>query len=141
VERIVCEGSRVLLHLRVGRRFARCPLCHRRSERGHSRYFRTLTDLPVASYAIELRLAVRRFRCENPLCRRRIFAERLPRLAADYARRTHDQRAALTDLGFALGGSAGARLAGRMKLTGSRATPLRLVHAAPPPDSPTPRRP
>jgi transposase len=139
VERIVIEGSRVFLHLGVERQFARCPLCHRRSERRHSRYFRTLADLPVASYAIQLRVAVRRFRCVNPLCRRRIFAERLPRLAADYARRTHDQRAALTDLGFALGGSAGARLAGRMRLTGSRATLLRLVHAAPPPNFPTPR--
>ena len=139
VERILIEGSRIILHLRVARQFARCPLCRRRSERRHSRYFRTLADLPVASRAVQLRVAVRRFRCVNPFCRRRVFAERLPQLAADYARRTREQRAALADLGFALGGSAGVRLGGRLKLVGSRATILRLVHATPTPPFPTPR--
>jgi transposase len=88
---------------------------------------------------VELRVRVRRFRCTNPLCRRRIFAERLPQLAAAYARRTHGQRAALTDLGLALGGSAGAQLGKRRKLAGSRATILRLVHATPTPPCPAPR--
>jgi transposase len=128
-----------VLWLAATRGGARCPLCGRRSRRLHSRYFRTLADSPVAGRAVQLRVQVRRFRCANPACRRRIFAERLPQLAADYARRTHDQRAALTELGFALGGSAGARLGGRLRFVGSRATILRLVHAAPTPTFPTPR--
>jgi transposase len=82
---------------------------------------------------------VRRFRCRTPACARRIFAERFPGLGAAFARRTLVQRSALADLGFELGGSAGARLARKQGLAGSRATILRMVHAAVPPAVATPR--
>ncbi len=54
---------------------ARCPLCGKRSKRVHSRYQRTLADLPWAEYAVTIRLSVRRLFCDNARCERRIFAE------------------------------------------------------------------
>jgi hypothetical protein len=55
-------------------------------------------------------LRVRRFFCEEANCLRAIFAERLPGLAAHYARRTERLDGWFTHLSFALGGEAGSRL-------------------------------
>jgi len=56
-------------------------LCGRRSKRVHSRYGRTLADLPWGEYAVTIRLNIRRLFCDNAQCERRLFAERLPGLA------------------------------------------------------------
>ena len=78
----------ITLTLRPRSRTARCPLCERRAGRVHSRYERTLADLPWGEHTVALRLRVRRLFCDNPRCERRIFAERLPGVAAPWARRT-----------------------------------------------------
>ena len=65
-----------------------CPLCAIPARRIHSRYERTLADLPWAEYRVRLRLRVRKWFCRNRSCRRRIFTERLPTIAAPWARRT-----------------------------------------------------
>src|SRR5215216_1288667 len=67
---------------------ARCPVCGKRSGRVHSRYMRTLADLPWQGVPVTVRLHVRRFFCDYRTCNRAIFAERLPGVAARYARRT-----------------------------------------------------
>lgn len=133
------DGKYLTFVVAATRQTASCPLCRRRSTRVQSNYDRTLVDLPVGDRPVRLRLRVRRFRCLNRTCPRQIFAERFPRLTAAYARRTHAQRRALEDYGFAAGGTGGARLAGRREVSGSRATILRLLHAAPAPEVATPR--
>jgi transposase len=87
-----------------------CPLCGQRSARVHSRYRRTLADLPWLGLAMRLEVQVRKFFCDNPNCGRRIFTERLPGVVAAYGRRTLRLESWLTRIGFALGGEAGARL-------------------------------
>ena len=87
---------------------APCPRCGRRSDRVHSRYGRTLADLPWAKLAVRLRVRVRKFFCDNDACPRTIFAERLVGVAQAHARRTDRQREALTATAFAGGGEAGA---------------------------------
>jgi hypothetical protein len=69
----------------------------------------------------------------------RIFAEQRPALAAPRGRRTQALQRQLLDLACAVGGQAGARLAGRHGLVTSRATLLRLVQRAPLPPVGTPR--
>lgn len=88
---------------------AACPPCRRPSERVHSR-FRQLADLPWRGVAVRLRLHVRRFFRDTPDCQRRIFAERLPEVAAAFARRTARLTDVLRAVGFAAGGAGGARL-------------------------------
>ena len=112
---------------------ARCPLCDRRSKRVHSRYERTLVDLPWGVHTVTLRLRVRRLFCRNARCARRIFTERLPEVALPWARRTRRLDAQLTALGLALGGLAGVRLGRKLGLTASRNTLLRRVRQAPVP--------
>jgi hypothetical protein len=60
---------------------------------------------------VELVAHVRRFFCDTPGCRRRIFAERCEGTASVYGHRTHRAAASLELLGFAIGGRAGARVA------------------------------
>ena len=59
-----------------------CPCCHRRSATIHSRYVRGVADLPWQGISVKLELHTRRFRCDNDLCPRRIFCERLPQVVA-----------------------------------------------------------
>ncbi len=71
LDRVYREGSVVHLIAVAIRRAAKCPLCHRRSKRVHSRYERTVTDLPCAGDIVSIHLSTRRF-----VCRVRWFAGR-----------------------------------------------------------------
>ena len=115
-----------------------CPLCHVAATRLHSRYERTLADLPWAGWTVRLELGVRKLFCDNPDCGRRIFTERLPGVVAPWARRTLRLGQRLTTVAVALGGSAGARLSRDLGIPASRNTLLRLIRAAPLPVCPTP---
>jgi len=109
----------------------RCPACKTPARHVHSRYGRTLTDLPGSGYRVTWRLCVRKFFCHNALCPRRIFAERLPGIAAPWARRTMRLMARFLAIGLALGGAVGARLSQSLGLTASRHTLLRVIRRAP----------
>ncbi len=118
---------------------ASCPTCGARSGHLQGRYQRTVVDRPVGGRRLVLVLRVRRFYCRNAACPRRIFAERFPGLAEPYARRTARHQTDLRQIGLALGGRAGARLAGRLGLAVSHDTVLRLVAQAPESDPDPPR--
>ena len=118
---------------------APCPLCATPARRIHSDDTRTLADLPWAQYRVRLQLCVRKWFCPNRRCCRRIFTERLPTIAAPWARRTLRLAQRLVALGVALGGKAGVRLGHAWDLRVSRNTLLRLLRRQPEPDLPTPR--
>src|SRR5690554_5041619 len=86
---------------------APCPSCGRVSRSRHSSYTRLLMDLPADGRTVNIQLVVRRFRCKNPSCRRRVFAERFPRLVRPHARRTERLENLLTRIGVLLGGAPG----------------------------------
>ena len=109
---------------------AQCPLCRHPARRIHSRYGRTLADLPWNGVAVRLRLTVRRFFCQTRDCKRRIFTERLPDLVAPYARRTLRLTEAIELIGFAVGGERGARVLAGLSVTTSPDTILRILRAA-----------
>jgi transposase len=105
-----------------------CPLCGRCSRRVHSRYVRTVSDLPSAGKKVELQLVARRFFCEAPLCRRRIFAERFEQdVVAERSRRTSRLEHIVHHLGLALGGRPAAGFARRLMVPVSNDTLLRVV--------------
>jgi transposase len=116
----------------------RCPVCGEPADRVHSRYERTLADLPWARFAVRLHVQVRRFFCANPTCPRTIFAERLAGIAEACAHRTERQRDALLRIAVANGGEAGARLAAHLGYPVSPDTLLRLIRGAPDRELPTP---
>ena len=118
---------------------AACPECGQPSRRYHSRYWRTVADLPWAEYTVQVRVALRKWHCRTPVCRRRVFCERLPLVTHPRWRRTERLAARQQQLAVALGGAAGARLSGSLGCPVSRNTLLRLLRRTPGPAPPTPR--
>ena len=108
VERMWREGTTLHLTVMATRRWARCPLCQRRSRRRHSQYTRTLADLPFLGERGILHLHVRRFVCRVRWGPRTIFAARLPGLVVPFARRTRRLSAHLLRTACVLGGEGGA---------------------------------
>jgi transposase len=123
--------SLVVLSARRRRDGARCPDCSHLSGAIHGYYRRRPADLPLCGRQVRLDLQLRRYVCINATCRRRTFAERLPMLLAHRSRRTRRLARAQTQVGVALGGEAGSRLAHRLGMPTSGDTLLRLIRATP----------
>ena len=107
-----------------------CPVCAQETARLHSHYGRTVADLPWSGRRVRLFLNVRKFRCPQQRCPRKIFTERLPDLVESYARKTVRLHEILELVSFALGGEAGARLIRRLGMIASPSTLLRYVKRA-----------
>lgn len=139
-----CEQVRfgpesITLFVASTRPIGECPDCGRPSARVHSRYVRTLADLPWHGVHVQLRWRSRKFFCDTPLCPQRIFTERLPQVALPHARKTQRMAVALTCIGFACGGEGGARLADRLGMPTSPDSLLRAIRRAPLGNGATPR--
>ena len=102
-----------------------CPGCQSISHSRHSRYWRSLKDLPVQGTQVMLRLHLGRWRC-----RRRIFTERLPKVCAPYAQQTKRTSEIIAAVGHARGGRPGKRLMRRLGMPVSADTLIRQVKRA-----------
>ena len=103
----------------------------------HSGYVRRIADGPVGGRPVVIRLAVRRLFCGNPACPLTTFAEQVAGLTARYRRRSVPLLGLLAQIGLALAGRAGARLAAVLGIAVHRSTLLGLVAALPEPESST----
>lgn len=118
----------VILAVRSEAEEAQCPLCATASRRIHGRYIRHVADIPSAGRRVRLRLLRRRFTCEVPHCRRRIFAERFGEdIVPLRRRRTARLEYIVHHLGLALGGRPAASFAKWLMLPVSNDTLLRVV--------------
>ena len=104
------ESQHLTLSVSSTQTIAHCPLCGALTERIHSRYQRTLADLPCLHFSLILLLQVCKFFCPNPECHRKIFTERIPDVATPWARKTVRYVQQLQSIALALGGAAGSRL-------------------------------
>ncbi|MEU5431690.1 ISL3 family transposase [Streptomyces olivoreticuli] len=118
---------------------AACPGCGGWSSRVHGSYLRFPADVPSAGRRVVLCLRVRRFTCGNASCDRWTFVEQVLGLTRRFGRWTERLRSTLAEVGLALAGRAGARMAAVFGVSVSRSTVLRMVDALPEPDMPTPR--
>src|SRR5947209_4030441 len=84
LEDVSIDAAEVTVTLLATRSEAPCPLCGCLSGRIHSRYQRTLADLPWSQHRVRLVLTVRKFCCDVDACLRHIFTERLPGVVAPY---------------------------------------------------------
>jgi transposase len=139
LEQIFSIPDSITIVVRACRSTAACPACSQSSARVHSRYIRTIADLPWQGVRVRFHLHARRFFCNQTSCVRQTFSEPLPETVAPYARRTRRLNEALQAIGLALGGEAGSRLAERLSLTASPATLLRRVRQSALPRIATPR--
>jgi transposase len=124
---VVLEENRIILSVEALDPIAICPDCHCASQRVHSRYQRTVSDLPCVGRNTLLHLIVRRFFCDNDMCRRRTFVEQFPNILDPFARRTKRLIATQHQIGLALGGESGARVLETIVMPTSSDTVLRLI--------------
>jgi transposase len=139
IEEVVAAAGLLLVLARARVITAECPQCGTVSGRVHSRYQRRLADAAVGGRQVEIRLAVRRFFCPDPGCKRKTFAEQVDGLTTRYARKTPLLAGVLGRIAVALAGRAGSRLAAGLGAPASRQVMLRLVMATPDPEAGSPR--
>ena len=133
LESLSVETGHVIIWAGSGARRCICPLCGHGSSRVHSRYVRTVSDLPWHGICVTFKIRARRFFCGETSCERKIFCERLPDVAAR-ARKTVRLEEALLAIALELGGRAGARLALELGIVAARDTLLKRIKAAPLPE-------
>jgi len=104
-----------------------CPLCSERSSSIQSHYRRTLRDVLCAGRRVQLLLTVRKCSCRNPLCERKVFAERLPAEVSPWARMTMRYCEQVTSIGRASCGKGDTRLAAPLGIHTTRQTILRRI--------------
>jgi transposase len=109
-----------------------CPECGQRSSSRHSSYVRRLQDLPWQGLTVQILLRVRRFRCRNRGCPRKVFTERVEGIPS-YLRQTSRLAEIVRVVGYAAGGLPGARLLARLSIRTSDDTVLRRVKTPAPP--------
>src|SRR6202453_1762267 len=107
----------------------RCPGCGTQSTSRHSAYSRTLRDLSAQGAPVIVNARLARWRCRNQRCDRRIFTERLPGLAAPFARQTVRLAGIVRLLGHSAGGRPSERLMRRLGMPVSDTTILRSLKA------------
>jgi transposase len=67
VQHVLPSPNRLVIVASLNQTSAACPACEAPSSHVHSRYERTLGDLPCQGQPVTLRVEVRRFRCPTPL--------------------------------------------------------------------------
>jgi transposase len=130
IDHVEIGGSEIVAVARSLSATSSCPTCGHTSMRVHSRYRRSLADLPAHGRRVRIRLEARRFRCGGVACRRKIFAERFEdEITRPFARRTSRLQSIVRHLGLALGGRPGQSLARRLLLPVGKDTLLRAVRS------------
>ncbi|WP_225845945.1 transposase family protein [Streptomyces sp. HPF1205] len=132
IEEVERRPDEVVLRARVRALGGSCR-CGQSSARVHGRYVRRLRDVAVGGLGVVIELSIRRFRCENAACPAATFAEQIAGLTTPQSHYTPLLRGVLTQLGLALAGRAGARLATVTGITVGKDTLLRLVRTLPDP--------
>jgi transposase len=126
------EQNRFILTVRT-RQPAACPKCGEPSVSRHSGYIRRIQDLPWQGLSVCIQAKVHRFRCRNPGCVQKVFAERLPGIVSPHARHTDRLSSVIRFVGYSAGGLPGSRLLERLAIQVSDDTVLRAVKQRPSP--------
>lgn len=127
IEKFVSEDNLIKIVVRSILRTANCPNCLQSSNSLKAHYLRFVSDLPWHGVKIKLVLKVRKFRCRNDLCSRKVFCERLQKVVAKYARRTFRLNEVISFLAFTLGGRGGAKATQKMNISVGKDTLIRMI--------------
>lgn len=109
--------------------YAKCPVCGRRSHSIHSHYERHLLTLPMYDRAMHITFVARRFRCRNPDCECKRFAEQPSDLVSRYCRRTTNLNQQLTKMSVQMSAMRCEAISRLIKAPISASTSLRLVRS------------
>lgn len=114
IEKFISLSDSILVVIKTIQPTAICPKCSTPSDSLKARYRRRLADLPWHDVPVRIELLTRKFRCRNEFCPRKVFCERLPKLAADYSRRTMRLNQVVELFAFMLGARLGSKSATKL---------------------------
>lgn len=117
----------IYIHASVCQTGSSCPICHKNSNRIHSKYVRKLSDLPISGFMARIVLIARKYFCDNPECGRKIFTERFDCEIRPYYRRLIRSNDLLSRLALELGGNMGSIISRYIKIPVSPSTILRML--------------
>ena len=104
-----------------------CPVCNKRSSKIHSRYSRTLLDLPISGHLSKIKLKARKYFCDNVECPRKVFTERFDYEIKPYYRRMIRSNDLLMRIALELGGNTGSAISRYVGIPVSPSTMLRVI--------------
>lgn len=113
-----------------------CPYCGSRSRHVHSRYHRTLRDLPILETGIHVRIHARKFFCINKQCSHKTFAEQPGIEVFRYQRRTRRCDVKVFQIGGTNSSLTAQRILNAWQIPISNWTILRGLHKVTVPDMP-----
>mgnify|MGYP003461588388 CR=1 FL=1 len=125
------QTGSVLINALTCQLSSRCPLCNKRSNRIHSRYFRELADLPVSGNLVRIKLVSRKYFCDNTTCSRKIFTERFSEEITPYGRRMSRSVELISKIALELGGNKGAGISKFAGVPVSSSTIVRIIKKLP----------
>lgn len=126
-ETIYSEPGVLYIHTSVCQKYSVCPICGKSSNRIHSRYSRTLLDLPISGHMAKVKLKARKYFCDNAVCPRKVFTERFDYEIRPYYRRMVRSNDLLTRMALELGGNTGAAISRYVGVPVSPTTILRVI--------------
>jgi transposase len=128
------KGNQLCYSGHITKKGCKCPDCGKTSYQVRSRYTRKLMDIPLGSHPVLAMITVRKFRCSNNKCFRKIFSEQLANTIVPRARKTDRVMRILQTTLVEVSSRKGAYLTEIMKIKQSPSTCLRIVSCLSIPD-------
>lgn len=86
INRVEKSGKALYIYCDINCTVAKCKYCGMESHSVHSRYIRTISDLPIQDYQVKLVITVPKFFCANERCSHKTFAYLIPFAASNSLR-------------------------------------------------------
>lgn len=88
VRDLLVKDDSIHLFVRCSHPDGICPYCGSVSSKIHSKYYRTIVDLPILGRGVTIHMESRKFFCANETCNKKTFAEQPGNEVFRYRRRT-----------------------------------------------------
>ncbi len=75
-EKYEIAGDEIRIWVKSRSKVLTCPCCGSESKKAHSRYVRTIQDLPISGKKVYIAITSRKMFCPNTECARKTFAEK-----------------------------------------------------------------
>lgn len=125
------EEAEIYISLCCSCRSAACTACEKINQIIHSYYTRTVQYLPILGSAAFIQYILRRFRCNNKTCYRKIFSEQRADFIAPYSRRTDRVAQHLAKIAIEMSAAKTSYISRHSKIPISSSTCLRIVKKIP----------
>lgn len=125
---VIKTADGIIIHIHDKRITSKCPCCGKRSSHVHSYYHRTMTTLSLHGQRVKIVAKTRRYKCENPKCKRKTFASQIDGVTERYSRMTLEARHYLEGLLVHVPATVGSIQSTISGMPISASTALRMVY-------------